>query len=426
MRRTIIERPRETPSSRAERKEVWPFLRPTIPIVHESELDYTPIMKLTLQLRLVPTTAQSETLRATMAAFNAAATSAAQAGFAAGLFGQVSIHHLVYYQIRQRFGLSSQLAVRAIAKAVECFQRDKTICPTFKPDGAICYDQRVLSFHGLSTASVWTLSGRAEMPFVCGPYQRARQGRIKGQADLVLRRGLFFLLCTIEMPADPPLDPQDVLGVDLGVVNLATTSDGTTHSGAAIEACRTRYTKRRQRLQRAAHLAQLDGKRPKKMRQALQRMARKEADFRRDVNHCISKTLVAVAKGTERGIALEDLKDIRSRSRFRQTQRARMSGWAFAQLRHFVEYKSHLAGVPVVLVDPRHTSQGCNRCGHVERANRSSQSRFSCKQCGYTTHADFNAANNIRDRARVRVPLVAVPLRQLRLPLAEPATSSVL
>ncbi len=353
-----------------------------------------------------------------MAAFNAAATYAAQAGFAAGLFGQISIHHLVYYEIRTRFGLSSQLAVRAMAKAVECFQRDKTVCPTFKPDGAICYDQRVLSFHGLSAASLWTLRGRVEVPFVCGPYQRARQGRIKGQADLVWRGGTFYLLCTIEMPEDPPLAPQDVMGVDLGVTNLATTSDGTTYSGVGIEACRTRYAKRRQRLQRAAALAQMDGKRPKKIRQALQRMAHKEAGFRRDVNHRISKTLVASAKGTQRGIALEDLTHIRARSRFRQPQRARMTGWAFAQLRRFVEYKAQRAGVPVVLVNPRHTSQGCNRCGHVERANRQSQARFSCHSCGYTTHADLNAAHNIRDRGRVKVPLVAVPLRQLRLPLA--------
>ncbi len=368
-------------------------------------------MKLTLQLRLLPTHAQADALRATMAAFNAAATYAAQAGFAAGLFGQVSLHHLVYYEMRATFALSSQMAVRAIAKAVECFQRDKTVCPTFSPDSAICYDQRVLSFHGLSTASLWAIGGRVEVPFICGPYQRARQGRIKGQTDLVYRGGAWYLLCTIEMPEAPLLAPQDVLGVDLGVVNLATTSDGTTHSGHAVEACRTRYAQCRKGLQRAGTVSQMSGKRPKKIRQALQRMAQKEAAFRRDVNHCISKTLIASAKGTQRGIALEALTHIRSRSRFRQPQRARTAGWAFAQLRAFIEYKATLAGVPVVLVDPRHTSQGCNRCGHVERANRFSQARFSCTQCDYTTHADFNAANNIRDRARVKVPLVAVPLR---------------
>ena len=383
-------------------------------------------MKLTLRLHLLPTADQHTALRETMRLCNEAATYAAAKGFAAGVYGQVSLHHLAYYEIRERFGLSSQLAVRAIAKAVECFQRDRTVCPVFRADGAVCYDQRVLSFHGLNSASLWAIGGRVEVPFLCGPYQQARQGRIQGQADLVLRDGVFYLLCTIDMPEDTPIEPQDVMGVDLGVVNLATTSDGTTHSGAGIESCRTRYAKCRQRLQRAAHMAQMDGKRPKNIRRALKRMAQKEACFRRDVNHCVSKTLVAAAKGTERGIALEDLKDIRSRSRFRKPQRAKMTGWAFDQLRHFVEYKAQLAGVPVVLVDPRNTSKGCSQCGHVAKANRPSQARFSCKQCGYTTHADFNASINIRNRARFRVPLVAVRFRQLRLPLAEPATSSVL
>jgi IS605 OrfB family transposase len=152
---------------------------------------------------------------------------------------------------------------------------------------------------------------------------------------------------------------------------------------------------------------QRDGKRPKNIRRALQRTARREAGFRRDVNHCISKTLVADAKDTGRGIALEDLTHIRDRARFRQPQRARMAGWAFAQLRSFVEYKAQRAGVPVALVDPKHTSQQCHACGHIARANRQTQARFSCQRCGHTTNADVNAALNIRARARVSAPMVA-------------------
>lgn len=84
-----------------------------------------------------------------------------------------------------------------------------------------------------------------------------------------------------------------------------------------------------------------------------------------------------------------------------------MRSWAFAQLRFFVAYKAQLAGVPVMLVDPKHTSHGCTMCGHVARGNRQSQARFSCRCCGYTTHTDFNAAQNIRHRARVSAPEVA-------------------
>jgi IS605 OrfB family transposase len=223
--------------------------------------------------------------------------------------------------------------------------------------------------------------------------------RLSGQVDLVYRQGQWYLYATIVLPDPTPIEPTDFLGVDLGVVNLATTSDGTTHSGAGIEACR-------RRLQRSATVSQMHGKRPKNIRRALKRMARREAGFRRTVNHQMSKTLVAAAQDTARGIALEDLKDIRARARFRQSQRAQIHGWAFAQLRDFIEYKAHKAGVLVVLVDPKHTSQGCHVCGHVARGNRRFQAQFSCRCCGYTTHADFNAALNIPSRARVNWPEV--------------------
>ncbi len=188
-------------------------------------------MKLTLQLQLLPTSDQKTDLLATMERFNEAATFAAKVGFEAGVFGQVTIHKLAYHEIRERFGLSSQMAVRAIAKAVECFQRDKMKCPVFKPRSAICYDQRVLSFKGLTTVSLWAMTGRLLIPFVCGDYQKERQGRIKGQADLVYREGKFFLLCTIDMPEGCADRTIDVLGVDLGIVNIATDSNGETFSG---------------------------------------------------------------------------------------------------------------------------------------------------------------------------------------------------
>ncbi len=211
----------------------------------------------------------------------------------------------------------------------------------------------------------------------------------------------------MDVPDGTRIPVRDLLGVDLGVVNLVTTSDGDTHSGERIEACRTSYARRRQRLQRAAHAAQRDGMRPKNIRRALPRTAMRAARFRRDVNHCISKARVAEATGTGRGLALENLTPIRARTQFRQPQRAKMSGWSFAQLRSFVEYKAQLAGVPVVLVDPRNTSKGCSACGHVAKANRPSQARFSCKQCGYTANADFNAALNIKYRAPVNASQVA-------------------
>jgi putative transposase len=241
---------------------------------------YTRNMKLTLQLQLLPKPDQKAVLLATMERFNEAATFAAKVGFEAKVYGQVTLHRLAYREIREKFGLSSQMAVRAIAKAVETFQRDKTVCPIFKPRGAITYDQRVLSFKGLTTVSLWALSGRPLIPFVCGAYQKERQGRIKGQADLVLRQGKFFLLCTIAMPEDAPITPKDVLGVDMGIVELATDSTGESFSGANIETKRRHYAKRRAGLNRVG---------TKSARRRLSKIRKREANFRRDTNHCISK-----------------------------------------------------------------------------------------------------------------------------------------
>lgn len=270
----------------------------------ENGFGYTKNMKLTLQLQLLPTADQKADLLTTMARFNEAATFAAKVGFDAGIFGQVTLHRLAYYAIREKFGLSSQMAVRAISKAVECFQRDKTKCPVFKPRSAVCYDQRVLSFKGLTEVSLWAMTGRLRIPFVCGAYQRERQSRIKGQADLVYRGGKFFLLCTIDLPEEAPITPVGVLGVDLGIVNIATTSDGETFAGGAVDAIRRKHNLQRKRLQRRG---------TKGAKKKLKRVSAKESAFRRHQNHRIAKSIVQAAQRTSRAIAVEELTGIRQR-----------------------------------------------------------------------------------------------------------------
>jgi putative transposase len=105
----------------------------------------------------------------------------------------------------------------------------------------------------------------------------------------------------------------------------------------------------------------------------------------------------------------EDLKGVRSRVTVRREQRGRHGKWAFNQLRAFIEYKARVAGVPVLVVDPRDTSRRCSKCGHVEKRNRVSQSVFRCRRCGFDENADFNAAKNIRWRAEVNQPIVVCP-----------------
>jgi len=365
-------------------------------------LAYIKRMKLTLQIQLLPREEQVGPLRLVMESFNAAATYAAQVGFAAEAFSQVAIHRLCYRELRTRFKLSAQLAVRAIGKAVEAFSRDKTKQPVFRAEGAISYDQRCFSLKGLTACSLLVKEGRIVVPMVYGTYQRERMAYLKGQVDLVARDGRWYLYATMEMPEHEIQSAKEFLGVDMGVINIATTSEGVMYSGTGVESIRVRRTTRRRRLQREASRQRKRGKRPRSVRRAQQRMGRKEARFRAYENHCISKKIVKRAEDTKRGFAIENLKHIRARIRFAKPQRARMSGWSFAQLRDYLAYKAKLAGVPVVVVSSAYTSQTCSTCGCRKKANRPVQERFACTACHYTAHADVNAAQNIAARGVLR------------------------
>jgi putative transposase len=365
-------------------------------------------MKLTLQTQLFPDAAQQRKLLATMEAFNAAADWLAGEAFKLQTANKVKLQQVYYRELRERFALSSQMAIRCTAQVCEAFSRDRKVRPRFKKHASIPYDQRLMSFKGLDKVSLLTLEGRVIVPLVMGKYQRERFSKHHGQCDLVRRKdGKWFLLVTVEMQDKTPTPATDFIGVDLGVENLATDSAGERFSGADVEHARQKYDGQRQRLQQAGEKRKARGSRPKQIRRKLKKLSGKESRFRRHTNHHISKKLVAKAIGTGYGIALENLKGIRNRARFRQSQRAKMSGWSFFQLRVFIEYKAQFSGVPVVLVDPKYTSQMCSQCGHTEKANRISQSQFRCRACGFELHADINAALNIKARATVNLPKIS-------------------
>jgi IS605 OrfB family transposase len=345
-------------------------------------------MKLVLQMQLLPTPEQAAKLVDTMRAFNDAATFAARLGFDAGVFSRPSLHKLAYYEIRERFGLSAQLAVHAVFKAADCFSRDKKICPVFRADGSISYDPRNMSFKGLDKVSLSTLTGRELIGMVYGEYQAERFDRLKGQCDLVHRDGKFFLLAMIDLPEPPPLKVKAFLGVDLGITNLAVDSEGEKHAGKKVERNRRRRSTARKQYQRVG---------TKNAKRRLQAMSGRQRRFQTITNHEISKKIVASAKALRIGIAMEDLTFIRDRieDSVSRKQRRMFGNWGFAQLRDFVSYKARLAGVPLAFVDPRNTSRTCSQCGHCEKANRQSQAKFVCRHCGLSMNADKNAALNI-------------------------------
>lgn len=363
-------------------------------------------MKLTLFLKLLPSDEQKKLLLKTMEQFNTACNFISQVAYAHRTASQVKLHKLTYKDIREKFGLSAQMAVRAIGKVAETYKRDKTTLHCFKPHGAMAYDQRILTIKFPDCVSILTLNGRQIMPFMFYNYRQLDLRRVRGQADLIYHGGEFYLAVCVDVPEPPPSEPTDWLGVDLGIVNIATDSTGESFSGKQLNGLRKRYAKLRSKLQKKAAEKRKSGKRPKSIIRLLKKRSKKEHRFATNVNHVISKRVVAKAKALGCGIALEDLKGIRSRVTVRKPQRRSHHSWAFYQLRTFIEYKARLAGVPVVLVDPRNTSRTCPHCGCIDKRNRPNQAEFKCVSCGFSGSADIIAAENIR-RAAVNRPNAA-------------------
>jgi putative transposase len=351
--------------------------------------------------------AAATAIRATAVQFNAAATYCASVAWDERITNKNKLHHVVYGPTRSEYGLGAQLACCARDKAAEAVRAARAnghdTCPTFKPDSSIRYDARTYRLLSLDRVSLNTLIGRVIGQLILGDYQRRylydTSWKIGG-AELVQRDGAFYLHIT-QMKASPaPDEPTGFLGVDLGIVNLATDSDGETYSGATVQRVRERRFQHRQRLQTANS---------RRARWRLRKNARREARFQKDVNHCISKALVQKARTARKALAIEDLTRIRERVTVRRAQRRARHSWAFRQLRAFLTYKAQQAGVLVVAVDPRNTSRTCAVCGHCEKGNRPDQAHFCCLSCGHTAAADTNAARNIASRAARQTAYCAAP-----------------
>lgn len=348
-------------------------------------------------------------IRATAAAFNAAATYCAKVAWEERITNKNKLHHIVYGPTRVNYTLGAQLACCARDKAAEAVRAARAngsdTRPAFTPERSIRYDARTYRLMSMDRVSLNTLTGRVVGQLVLGEFQRRylydTSWKIGG-AELVQRDGQCYLHITQTKANPAPDEPTGFLGVDLGMVNLASDSDGATYRGADVPRVRDRRFRQRQRLQKAN---------TRRARWRLRQNARRETRFQRDVNHCSSKALVTKARTTRKAIALEDLTKIRARVAVRREQHRARHSWAFRQLRSFVAYKAAQAGVLVVAVNPRNTSRTCAVCGHCDKKNRVDQAHFHCRNpvCGHTAAADTNAAVNIAFRAARQTAYGAAP-----------------
>jgi putative transposase len=362
---------------------------------------YNPDMKLIAQVKVLPTPEQAGALRKTLAVANSACNYISNQAWETGTFRQFPLHRLTYHAVRDTFQLTAQVVVRCISKVADAYKIDQKTKRSFKPHGAIAFDNRILSYHTEKReVSIWTLEGRQRIPFAAGERQLELLSGQRGESDLCLIGGEFYLFAACDVETPEPIDVEDYLGVDLGVKNIATDSDENNYSGGQVNGLRNRYFKIRKRLQ---------SKGTKSAKRLLKKRSKKEKRFAKQENHRISKELVQRAKDTGRGIALEDLKGIRERATVRKSRRRQHHAWSFYDLRQKITYKAERAGIPVVFVDPRNTSRTCPQCGCVDKNNRKSQSLFSCIRCGFSGFADAIAAVNI---SRVAVNQPDVSARQ--------------
>jgi putative transposase len=347
----------------------------------------------TLVVSLRPTAEQAQALLTTMEAFNAACNAVSAVAWETREFNNYHLRKLTYGAIREQFGLPAQLAQHAIAKVAHAYKVSKATRAEFRPHGAVTYDCRVFRLRGVSAVSMTLLSGRSKIALSIGGYQaqRLREAEL-GEVDLCYLpdKRRFRLHFSLKIDPPPPVETEGFLGVDLGINNIAVDSDGTRHAGGKLRRMRKVSRRVRRRLQKLG---------TRGARRLLVKRRRKEARRATHVNHCISKQIVATAKGTGRGVGVEDLTHIRSRTTVRRADRAEHSGWAFHQLRFFLGYKCADTGIACVAVDPRNTSRTCPRCGCVDQRNRKSQAEFSCIHCAHQGHPDHFGALEIAQRA---------------------------
>ena len=381
-------------------------------------------VKITVQVKLTPDVMQAPAVEHTLHAANEAANRVSALSFERfGLKGAVrELRKLCYSELKTR-GFGAQAAQHIIKRVADSYTtlraniRAGNLGPegskrrrkaeskpiTFRPDAAHTYDDRCLSWnYDAQSVSIWTLAGRIKnVRFACsadalGQLTECR----KGESDLIQRDGKLFLIATIDIPEPDLYEPKGFIGVDRGINNLATTSDGDNHTGRRLGRYRRRQARKK---------ADLQARKTRSAKQLLNKRARREARHATHINHKISKTVVAVAQRTERGIALEELGGIRERVTVPRDQRARQSSWPFHQLGAFIAYKAKRAGVPFIEVDPAYTSQRCPRCGNTERANRPTRDHFHCRRCGLAGLADHVAGVNIAQRGATAWVFVNMP-----------------
>ena len=200
------------------------------------------------------------------------------------------------------------------------------------------------------------------------------------QVEFFRRDKIWYMSYSFNVLKTETINTKTCIGVDRNSVgNVVTVAYGDKIKliGPSAADINQNFKNRRRKLQK------------KGAKNALVKIKRKQSNRTKDINHKVSKEVVAIAKQHCSAIVLEDLSKISKGKTKRYVQK---SQWSFYQLETFIKYKAALSGVPVIYVSPRYTSQKCSKCGCL---NKTSTKKYVCNACGHVAHRDANAAINI-------------------------------
>lgn len=224
-------------------------------------------------------------------------------------------------------------------------------------------------------------------------YHRPIDGTIK-TVSFKREAGRWFVIVSCDLgDALPRATGRPAVGIDLGLTSFLVTSDG--ESVAQPRFARHNQAKLR-RSQRALSRCKRGSKRRRKARARVARCHAKVGNQRRDFHHKTAKAL------TDRyGVVCVEALNVAGLARSRLAKSAHDAGWA--QFVAILAAKAEGAGVQVVAVDPRNTTQTCSDCGSLPAVPLGLSDRvYHCASCGYVRNRDENAARNILRRGHRR------------------------
>lgn len=299
-----------------------------------------------------------------------------------GLDGRIELHNEVYYRLKRIYGLQAQLCANAIKQATEIIKKAETK-PTVKRRMSIRYNfPRCASVKGWETLSLSTMEGRIKLPIkVPECYRQYLDWEIR-ESNLIYKKGKLFFCFTFakEVNFATFRDNAMVVGVDLGVNNLAVTSNGGFYNSI-----------KHLQISHERLVAQLESKGTRAAKRKLKKMSGSWERFQIWVNHNISKEIVS---GMQSGdvVVMEDLTHIRRTASYNKW----VHKWAFAQLQGFIGYKAIKKGCRVAYGNPAFTSREDNLCHSLDTTRH--RGFLKCNNCGFSLSADLNAARNIAQR----------------------------